>query len=714
MALINKIREKSGIAVSVIAIALLLFILGGDLFSGNSMSGGLFGGDQNKVGTINGVDVDYQQFQRLVDAQRQQLELSTGRSASEADLRNIREQVWEQLVQENAFKPEYEALGIDVAPDELREMIQGAKNMHPFIRQQFTDPSTGIFNEEQHREFINAAANKTLPAEQQVIWDTFKNNLIQIRKSEKYQNLISSADYITTSEAKKEYQSTNNTISADYLYVPFYSVSDTVVKVSDSDISTYYSSHKDEFSPYDSRTFDYVVYHVNPSREDSASLQSELVALARGLASAESAQAYAAANTDVRSPYLWNPGELSDEVRELISTAIVGGTLGPVKDGQEYSIYKYEGTEQDTVYTLRASHILVNTQGMDDAAKTEARTRAQELLSQIKAGADFATMARINGSDGTASSGGDLGYFSNDGRMIKAFEDAVFRFSGEGLLPNLVETEFGYHIVKVTDKKSNLKYKLATITKVLEPSDATLNEAYQDAEALRASLKNSKQLKEKADADENLTLFTADRVGPGASSFNTITEARDVVLWAFGKDAEVGKVADRTFVVGNSYLVAALAGATDKEEPKAEDFRAQIEAKVRNQKKADLILAKLKPDAGGDLQAVANAYGAGALVESVTDINIQTGMLNSAGIDAIAIGRAFGQKLNQTGKPFAGQNGVFIIRKTSESIAPEIADYNQSKAEIIQRRGGSYVSANAADQAVRAAAEIVDRRAKMF
>ncbi len=713
MALINKIREKSGIAVAVIAIALLLFIVGGDIFSGGgSLGGGLFGGDQNRVGTINGVDVDYQQFQKLVDAQRQQLELSTGRSASEADIRNILEQVWEQLVQQNAFEPQYEALGIDVTADELREMIQGTRNMHPFIRQQFTDSNTGVFNEAQHREFINAAANKSLPAEQQLIWDNFKNNLIQIRKSEKYQNLISNADYITSAEAKKEYLAQNNKISAEYLFVPFYSIADSLVKVSDSDVSSYYSSHKDEFTPYDSRSFDYVVFQVEPSKEDSASLLSEINTLARGLAGAENAQAYASANSDVRSPYLYSPGQLSEEVRQLISSAIVGSTVGPVKDGQNYSIYKYEGTEQDTVATMRASHILINTQGMDDVAKAEAKTRAQDLLTELKNGADFATMARINGSDGTASAGGDLGYFSNDGRMVKAFEDAVFGFGGVGLMPNLVETDFGYHIVKVTEGKSSTKYKLATVTKVLEPSEATLNEAYQKAESLRTSVGSAKELKEKAEKDESLTLLTADRVAPGSSSFNTIADARDVVFWAFGDDVEVGDVADRTFVLGNTYLVAALTSASDKESPKAEDFKQQIEAKVRNEGKTDIILGKLKAN-GSDLNAIAKSYGAGALVETVTDINLLTGMLNSAGIDGIALGRAFGQKLNTVSKPFAGQNGVFIMKKTAETNAPEVADYSQSKNEILQRRG-AYSSANAADQAIRDAAEITDRRARMF
>ena len=690
------------------ALALFAFIIG-DYFSSNSFAGG---GGQENVGEIDGVDVDYQEFVKLVDAQRQQQELSTGRSATEDDLRNIREQVWEQLVQTNAFQPEYEKLGIDVTPDELREMIQGTKNLHPFIRQQFTDPNTGVFNEAQHREFINAAANKTLPAEQQYIWDSFKSNLLQIRKSEKYQNLVSSGDYITSIEAKREYKIQNDRVSADYLYVPFYSVSDSTVAVSENEVENYFGKHKNEFNGFDSRSFDYVVYQVLPSGEDSASLLQDINSLARGLASAENPEAFATANSDIRNPSLWTAGELSDELKEIIGTTIVGGLIGPIKEGQNYSIYKYGGTENDTVSTLRASHILIRPEGAGEAAKAAAKADALDVLSQIKSGGDFETLARIHGTDGTAQSGGDLGYFSNNGSMVKPFEDAVFAYGGTGLLPSLVETDFGFHIIKVTEPKSSLKYKLATITKILQPSEITLNDSYQTAETLRSGIGSTKELREKAEADEDLVLLSALRIAPGAKSFNSVQDAREVVLWAYGKDVSVGDVADRVFVIGDNYVIAGLTEATDKENPKADDFKTQIQSEVRNEKKAVNILAKLGA-ATGDFESIANSYGAGALVESVTDINLLTGMLNSAGIDAIAIGKIFGSKLNVISKPFNGENGVFITKKTAESIAPEVADYNQYK-EQIRQRVGVYGSASAADQAVRESSDIVDNRAKMF
>ena len=265
MALVNKIRERSGIAVTVIAIALLLFIVGGDIFQ--NKYGSLFGNSNNTVGEINGTSVDYQEFVKLVDAQRQQFEMSTGRSATEQDLAQIREQVWEKLVFDNVYVEEFEKLGITVSDDELRELIQGAKNMHPYVKQQFSDAS-GNFNAAQHAEFIKAYTNNTMPAAQKAMWDNFKRELKTIRMREKYSNLLNKASYITQSEAKAEYVAQTEKASGKFLYVPFFSIQDSTIKVEESEINSYYSDHKDEFTPFDSRSISYVAFQLAPTKEN--------------------------------------------------------------------------------------------------------------------------------------------------------------------------------------------------------------------------------------------------------------------------------------------------------------------------------------------------------------------------------------------------------------------------------------------------------------
>jgi peptidyl-prolyl cis-trans isomerase D len=320
-------------------------------------------------------------------------------------------------------------------------------------------------------------------------------------------------------------------------------------------------------------------------------------------------------------------------------------------------------------------------------------------------------LARQFGSDGTAQQGGDLGSFKNDGTMVKAFEDAIFSFSGTGVLPNLVTTDFGYHIVKVTEPKSNLKYKLATITKELHVGDEGSNLVFQKASELMSSAKSIKDLEEAAKKDNSIVLFNAENVQPGATVVNTLRNARELVQWAYGKDAKVGKVADRVFVLEDNYVVAALKSAADKNNPKAEDFKDLIAARIRNEKKAELITKKLG-DGKGSFEEIAKKYGAGALIEEVSEITLQTGMLNSAGFDPVAVGKLFGLKPNTRSKVFTGDSGVFIMENTGKEVAPEIADYSAYKAQIQQRSFG--LGGMIGEEILRANAKIEDNRARMF
>lgn len=696
MALINKIREHSGIAVGVLAVALILFIVGGDLMSGQSGAGGLFGND-NKIGEISGTGVDYREFMDKVEIARVNYENQSGRAVTPQETQQLRNQVWDEMVFNTAFKEEFEELGLTVTPDELREMIQGTRNLHPYVRQQFSDPQTGQYNRQQHMEFINAAATNQLPEAQKTAWDNFKVQLMQIRVREKFEKLLAGSTYITKAEAKQEYMAQNMKADANYLYVPFYSVTDSTVKVSDGELSTYLKSHKDEFTGYDSRTFEYVVFQIEPSNEDSVSMMGDLRSYAKGLATAANPQAYASANSDVRYPALRGVGELPVEVVTALDNAIDGQIVGPFKEGQAYSIYKYMGraAEKDSV---RASHILVTDKALAD-----------NLLAQVKAGGDFAALAIANSTDpGSKIKGGDLGYFGR-GTMVPPFDAAAF--SNDGLVPELVQSQYGYHIIKVTGSKSVNKYDVATISRVLSPSENTRTTAYQKAEEFRTSVKKTAGMAEAA-KKAGLVAFTAERINPTAAAFNTIQDGREVVKWSYEDKIDTDDVADRIFEINDSFVVAGLKDKTEKDNPKVGDFRDDLMLAVRNEKKGKIIEDKLAK-ASGDLQSIANSYGGGALVESVTDINMATGMLQSAGIDPVAIGNIFGLPLNKSSKPFTGENGVFIVNVTKRTKAPEIADYGQYKEQLAQRFGASNAGV-LANQLIIDKANIKDNRYKFF
>ena len=702
MALINKIRERSGVAVAVVAVALLLFIVGGDIFSGR-----YFGSNSQEIGSINGVSIGGEEFQKRLEVVRGNYEAQSGRSATEQELKSIREQVWQQFIFDNAYTKQFNALGLKVSNEELVDMVQG-NNIHQSVRQQFTNPQTGQFDKNQIIAFLKSLP--TAPVQQQQQWKDFEKSLVQQRLGEKYSNLMAMSNFVTSAEAKKEYEFQVARVDAKYLFVPFYSINDSTIKVSDDQLESYFSKHKTEFQGFDSRNFDYVAFPITPSKEDSASLYEDIKRTAKDLAVATNDSLFAASKSEMRTPYAMSLSDMSPALKSMLATMQPNGVYGPIKDGNAYSIYKYKGVSKDSLYTVKASHILIKASG-SDSSKAIARVQANGILAQLKAGANFEQTAVQSSQDqGSAQMGGDLGYFQNNGKMIKPFEKAVFGFGGAGLIPTLVETDFGFHIIKITEAKSNTRYKIASISKVLAPSEATKNTVYQQAENIRAASSSKEALAEAVKKNGKVAMLSAERITPESSAFNTIQNGREVVLWAFSDANKIGKVSDKVFEVGDQFILAVVSKATSKASPKASDFKDAITMKVRNEAKAEQINKKIGTPTG-TLEQMAQKYGAGALVETVLGINMN-GPLSSPGPDPIAIGKIFGTKIGKRSGLFTGENGVFVVEPTKAVNAPEIADYSLYKQQLLQRTAQS--SPYLVDQAVREAAKIVDNRSKRF
>ncbi len=703
MALINKIRERSGIAVLIIAVSLILFIVGGDIIGPNS----LLGGNSQKVGEIAGETIDYKDFQQKLDQARQAFEAQTGRAASEAEQQSLREQVWNQYIVDYAYKKEYEALGLKVSNEELIDMVQG-NNVSPAVQQSFTNPQTGVFDKTSVISYLKNLKN--LPPEQQQAWANFEKSLAEDRLRQKYENLVRLGTYVTRAEAEKEYQAQATKASLRYLFVPFYSVLDTTIKVTDSQLEDYLAKHKDEYKGFNSRTIQYISFPVVPTKEDSVELYNRIKELARGLATAPNDSTYARINSDVPTKLYWSLSEMPDQLKAAVKGFIPGSVNGPYREGNTYFIYKYGGTKLDTAYTAKASHILIRPVGTGDSAKAVARTKAQDLLKQLQGGASFEQLAATNSQDqASAQRGGDLGYF-RQGAMVKPFNDAVFGMSGTGLIGRLIESDFGFHIIKVTEAKTNVLYKIAAIGKTMTPSQATRDAIYAKADQFALDSKSKADFDEASKKDKSLLVQTANRIPEGASNINTMQNAREIVRWAFNDDTKIDQVSP-VFETDEQYVVAILTGKSDKNTAKVDDFREELTLKVRNELKAEQIAKKLSSIQAPTLEGIAQKYGAGALVETANDISLATGFLTSAGLDPIALGRGFGLKPGKKSKVFTGENGVFIMEQISSTPAPPIGDYSMYKANLQSK---SFQASFLLNEAIRESAKIVDNRAKFF
>lgn len=704
MSLINKIRERSGIAVAIIAVSLILFIVGGDLLGGQNT---LFGGNNQKVGEIDGQSIDYQDFNLKVDELRAQYEQQAGRAPAEQEMAQIREQAWNQFLFEIVYQKQFEKLGLKVTNDELVDMVQGA-NISPAVRQAFTNPQTGVFDKNMVVNYLKGLSS--LPPQQQLAWANFEKNLSADRLRDKYENLMRMSVFITSAEAKKQYEAENTKVDVKFLFVPYYTINDTTVKVTDSQLQEYLNKHKDEYPGVDTRSIQYVTFAVNPSKEDSVTLYNQIKSLARGLGAAANDSSFARMNSDVPVPLYMTAGEMPEQLRNAIPSFSQGGIYGPYKEGNTYFIYKYGGTKKDTNYTVRASHILIRPTAETDSAKAQARRQAEDLLKQIIGGASFEALASANSADGSAQRGGDLGYFKDNGQMVKPFEDAIFGFNGTGIIPRIIETQFGFHIIKVTEPKTNTLYRVSAIGKTITPSQVTRDEALRRADQFAAETSTRDDFDKKVKEDKALIAATAERIPESANNINALVDARQVVRWAFDDKTSIGDVSE-PIEVGDQYVVAVLTGQTDKDEVKVDDYRTELTAKVRGQLKAEQIMAKLS-NASGSLESIAQKYGAGAIVETAENINLATGFLRSAGVDPAGLGRSFGLKAGKRSKPFAGENGVLIVEPQKLYPAPVIADYAQYKNQIQQAsasRTSFYIN-----EALKEFAKIQDRRAKFY
>ncbi|MCB0489574.1 MAG: SurA N-terminal domain-containing protein [Cyclobacteriaceae bacterium] len=700
MALIGTLRNKmTKWVVGFVAVAIAAFVLN-DLFGNGPRS--VFAGSDNVVGEVAGKSISLEEFQAAVQARENNYILNFGRQPGEREMPTLRQQAWDLIVSRYAVIPQYEQVGVKVTTDEEWDIIQG-KNVDQNIKLSFTD-SAGNFDRSSLISYLQSLDDQPVNSEQRIRWNIFRADLVPSRERLKFENLILKTNYVTQAESEREYHLQNDVAEVKYLYVPYYSMSDSLVTASDSQLRDYYNKNKAKYKAEASRSLSYVSFPLIPSPTDSAEIKDELAKIAADFKTAEEDSIFATINSDNAEAFAkYTPDKLPTFLENQISSMTAGQVVGPLLDAGRYKVAKLVSVNKDTVYNARASHILIRWDDSTDAAKKVAKDKAQGILNQIKAGADFAGMASEHGSDGTASRGGDLGYFTS-GQMVKPFENAVFNARSTGLINNLVETEFGYHIINVTSVKDNTSYTIATIEREITPSDETQNEAYRKADLFASSVSDLDEFKKQA-AEENLTIYDAQDVGTRDSRVNTLDDARQIVLWLF-RDASEGKVSD-VFDVQDAYAVAVMTGETEEGVRPFDDVKEEITPLVKNELKGAKIIEKLKA-ISGTLDEIATAYGSDATVNSSSDLKLNTNSLPGVGIDPIAIGKAFAMESGKRSEPFAGENGVLILESQAKTIAPEVGDYSifkNQKLQAINNKSGLDIA-----EALKKGANIEDKR----
>jgi peptidyl-prolyl cis-trans isomerase D len=711
MALIGTLRNKmTKWVVGFVAVAIASFVLN-DLFGNGPRS--IFG-NENTVGKIAGTTVTLEEYQAAIQERENNYILNFGRQPGERERPLLQQQAWDLLIAKKAIMPEYEKLGVKVTTDEIWDMIQG-KNVDDNVKASFVD-SAGNFDRKRLMDYINQF-NMPAPLDPRQLaawqegkyrWTTFQSDLGMARERLKYENLLIKTNYVTEAEGEREYHLQNDVAEVKYLYVPFYAVSDSVIKVADNDLRDYYNRNKEKYKVSQTRSLSFVSFPVVASSEDSTKLREDLVTIAAEFKTVADDSVFATTQSEGFSPYEKYtssslPTYLSDH-KELLKE---GEVIGPVLDGGSFKVFKVSHIGKDTTGTARASHILIRWEDESDASKKAAKEKARKILTDIKAGADFAAMAREHGTDGTASRGGDLGWFPS-GQMVKPFEDAVFSTKKTGVLNDVIETQFGYHIIDVTGVVNYTSYTIATVEFAISPSDETQNSAYLKAQNFAADLSGIEDFKERAEK-ENLNVMDANDLGTGERRISSLGEARQMVTWLY-REAKNGKVSD-VFDVDGTYVVAVMTGEVEEGYKDFDLLKEEITPAVKNELKSKEILAKLKGQSGS-LEDIAKSFGTDAIVSSSSDLKLNSNTLPSVGLDPVAVGKAFSLENGKRTEPFAGENGVLIVELQNKTVAPAVGDYNVFKTQLLQTLAGK--SGFGIADAIKENANIQDKRYKFF
>ena len=698
MAVLAKIRQRSALLIMVIALALFAFIVQ-DLFSN-----GNFGGSKKDVGSINGKEIPFEDFRVKVS----NVEKSGQNGQPMSSIQAVN-QVWGQEVNIALLTAEFEKLGIRVGEKHIIEVLK-------------SDPNIG-----QNQMFLNAAGKFDIVK----FKEYFKSNpegLVMLKQREKdaelnakftiYNSLVKGSLYTTDAEGKMKYEMEANKVNFDFVSVPYSSIKDSDVKISDEEIIAYMKTKEKRFKSEESRELDYVLIEEKPSNQDESEIKKNVDALLtsrveykdgkndtiQGFKSVKNNAEFVNANSDIPfdSTFIAKK-DLPSEHAEQLFNLPAGEVYGPYMYNNYYCISKGLGRKSGA--NAKASHILISYEGTqvpnkkEKRTKEEAKVKAEALLVQAKANpAMFSMLAMTNSDDSSAQQGGDLGYFSQ-GQMVKPFNDFVFNNSIASI--GLVETDFGFHIINVTDKQDAVK--LATIAQKIEASESTNDNIYTQATKFEMDAAN-KDFAVLA-KESKLVVNPSVRVKAIDENFGSVANQRQIVKWAFSGDTKVGDV-KRFEVLNVGHIIAKLKKVTEKGLMAVEDARPQVEQILKNKKKAEKIKTKLS---GSSLDAMAKANN--VTVQQAIDITLESPSLPGAGFEPKVVGTAFSSATGKVSATIEGNAGVYVVMTKSVLKAPVLkshTDYVNKVKQQVASYSGRVIPALKSD------ADIQDNRADFY
>lgn len=703
MAIIGTIRDRGRfLLLGIVGLALVLFIAG-NFF--DAMGGP---GDRGNYGTIDGEEVDPTLYDKNVEiavtqdsqqaAQGQQEYGDRERQQSEA-------RAWQITVDELVLQREYDELGISVSDREFNAYLFGEEGftLLPDIQQNFTDPATGKLRKADFQKML-AERDKATDPVQKKQWEDTKDQLRKARQQEKYFQLLQQGVYVTKLEAKQDYVAKNEHKSVSFVVRNFRDIPDEDVKIKESEIKAFYEANKDKkkYEVLAGRDVKYFDIMIEPSRADIKKFNLEMAQYKSGFASATNDSLYVMQNSDFK--FYMNDHRATfrpqgdPKAREftypaamdtIFKTASIGQIVGPYEDNGKMRLAK---VIDFNTKVCKVRHILISAP-KGDAAKIASAKKLSDSLVKVVNKKNFEEfVVKYSEDPGSKDKGGVYEDFM-DYEMVPEFS----KFSTDKAIGTIgvVQTDFGFHIIEVLDRKE-VKYPiLAIIEKTLVPSDQTENDI--NAKATNLLYKINQKLASKSDLVAKLNLFDtiAKKEGyfarpvkmmdeaPRATGFNTPAAEQKILELAYQSGTEVGTVCGSPILDKDRYIIAVVSSIREKGAPEYHDCYMQMRMEAIKEKKANRF--KKQIGTSKNLEQIAKK---GNTTVMTADITFANPSIQGAGYEPEIVGQIFTMGDKKTSLPLVGNAGVYVIRVIKTIKAPAVKNYDNERLQLLAQAKG--------------------------
>lgn len=711
MALISKIRKNSWLLIVLIGLGLAGFIVM-DMTSGQQS---IFGSGQTIIGEVNGKKLDWNEFNKTEELLY---------SGSSAEVYSRRDNLWSYFLEDFIVNKEAEELGLGVSRDELRELEFG-QNLSPVIVQRFSNPNVPGMVDRQQIEYFRQMIdeNKIADAIQTgqlsptfpSFWRYQEGEIIKERLESKLVSMVSKAMYTPTWMAEILDIEQNYQIDFSYVQVPFSALDNSEVNLSDADYKAYLQEFENTLKQEEeTRTLEFVSFNVLPTSADSTALFNQLNELRVDFEQAESPESFVEVNFGGYDKAYFAEDQLPETIKEVIKNLEKGQVSEVFQDNNSYKVVRLLD-KKVIPDSVKSRHILLPVSSPDQVAFSE--ILIDSLIGLLESRSEtFDSLAAKFGTDGTRTTGGDLGYAAQ-GMMVKEFNDLIFFEAEEGKYYK-VNTQFGIHLVEVTDKKfieNKEGYQFAFLNEDIVPSQETQNSIYDEVLLFTGKNRTLEELKQAIDG--NLSLRIESIKGIKRNDYNVGTlgsgqSSRDMIRWAFGE--KPGKVSPEIYIYqdpvnfyNNKYVVAGLKEVLPKGLPELAQINEQIALEVTNRKKSELIAEKIK---GKNLEEVSAMFGLS--VENANGIPLSSNFIPGIGNEPKVVARAFALKQGEVSAPVKGSNGVYLVRVENKPNAPSSTNAMVLK-RTVSTQNASQVSFRLVES-LRKNAKIEDNRFRFY